>query len=156
VVRCSEDNHTACQSIITEDKCNAAEGRYGFKCYWNGRGEGVYDDNGKMNSRDGFGVNRCNNYPPCENMNSQGQCESNNNMVGGNCFWNPIYQGGSKKGESTAPYQCKEASCASFDDKYTCKHFGCYWARKFPGWENNKNNQKDAKKGLRSYVCQNP
>lgn len=155
-VRCYDDEHDGCSTIYEQGKCNEAFDRYGFRCYWNGRGEGIYEENDRMNSKEGLRVDRCNNFPACESMTSQGQCEANKNMIGGNCYWNPTFQGGAKKGESTAPYQCKEADCATFPDKYTCKHFGCYWARSFPGWENNKNNDKEDKKGIRTYKCQNP
>lgn len=154
--RCYDDDHTSCSTIYTEDKCNDSFDRYGFTCYWNGRGEGVYEESGSMNSKQGLPVNRCSNTPACESMKSQGTCEANTNMVGGSCYWNPTFQGGVKKGESTAPYQCKEADCSLFPDKYTCKHFGCYWARKFPGWEDTKDNDKEDKKGIRTYQCQNP
>lgn len=154
--RCYDDVHVACTTIDTEEKCNNAQDRFGLTCFWNGRGEGVYEENGVMNSKEGLRVYRCNSTPACESLTSQGPCNANTNMVGGSCYWNPTFQGGEREGQSTAPFQCKEAECSAFTDKYTCKHFGCYWARKFPGWEENKNNNKEEKKGLRSHQCQDP
>lgn len=156
VPSCFDDEAENCESIRVETQCKESQDRYGFNCFWNGRGEDIYEQDGKMNANSGLPVDRCNNFPPCESLTSQGQCEANTNMVGGSCYWNPVYVGGEREGQSTAPYQCKEADCTLFEDKKTCKHFGCYWARKFAGWDDTRDNEKEEKKGLRSYQCQNP